>query len=292
MSLANKIVLITGASGGIGASTAKAFDHKGAKICIASRRKEKLEQLAVQLNDPLIIPVDLSEEIQVKMMIDEVIAKFGKIDILINNAASIIVSPAEKVTTEDMIKAFRVNLIAPMITIQQALPYMRKQRRGQIINVGSPGYMMGVPFYASYVCSKAALSAFTRTVQAEWAGTEIIVSEYLPGYIKTGSQPESRMGEINQDLLMSTKQNFLARTFAKPKTAENVAKQLVKLAEHPKMLAYSSFTIKLGAYISNISSVRLSIAKQMARTARLKLGIKVFEDSQQSAVGSQQSINK
>jgi len=249
MSLSNKVVLITGASGGIGATTAIAFDRLGARICIASRRKEKLEQLAVKLHDPFVFPVDLSEENQVKRMIDEVIARFGKIDILINNAASIIVSPAETVTTGDMIKAFRTNLIAPMIAIQQALPYMRKQRGGHIINIGSPGYMMGVPFYAPYVCSKAALSAFTRTMQAEWAGTEIIVSEYFPGYIKTNSVPESRVGEIDQDLLMSSKQNFLTRTFAKPKTAEDVAKQLVKLAEHPKILAYSSFTIKLGAFI-------------------------------------------
>ena len=177
-----------------------------------------------------------------------------------------------------------------MIAIQKALPYMRKQGGGHIINVGSPGYMMGIPFYAPYVCSKAALSAFTRTIQAEWAGTEIMVSEYFPGYIKTNSVPESRVGEIDQDLLMSPKQNFLTRTFARPKTPEDVANQLVKLAEHPKILAYSSFSIKLGAYISNIASFRLSIAKEMAAIARLKLGVKVFEGSQQSTVNSQKKI--
>jgi NAD(P)-dependent dehydrogenase (short-subunit alcohol dehydrogenase family) len=278
MKFTDKVILITGASGGIGAATALAFDREGARLCIASRRKEKLDQLAAQLHDPLVLPVDLSDENQVKKMISDTIARFGRIDILVNNAASIIVSPAETVMTEDMLHAFKTNLLAPMIAIQQVLPYMRKQGEGHIINIGSPGFMMGIPFYAPYVTSKAALSAFTRTVQAEWAGTEIIVSEYFPGYIKTDSVAESRVGEIDQDLLMSPKQNFLTRTFAKPKSPEDVARQLVKLAEHPKTLAYSSFTVRLGAFISNISSFRLSIAKEMARVARAKLGIRVFQD--------------
>jgi NAD(P)-dependent dehydrogenase (short-subunit alcohol dehydrogenase family) len=279
MSFTGKVVLITGASGGIGAATAEAFDRKGARVGIAARRKEKLEELASRLHDPLVLPVDLSDGEQVKKMIGRVLEKYDRIDILINNAASIIVSQSEKVTPDDMIIAFRTNLLAPLIAIQQVLPLMLKQGGAHIINVGSPGYMMGIPFYAPYVCSKAALSAFTRTIQAEWAGTDIIVSEYFPGYIKTNSLPESRVGEIDQDLLMSPKQDFLTRIFAKPKTPEDVAKQLVKLAEHPKTLAYSSFAVKIGAYVSNITSFRLSIAKDMAAIARLKLGIKVFEDT-------------
>jgi len=271
MTLTDKVVLITGASGGIGAATARAFHSKGARVAIAARRKEKLEELGKLLPGSLIIPVDLSEEIQVKEMIATVVAHFGRIDILVNNAASIIVASSESVTREDMLKAFYTNLLAPLTAIQLSAGYMKKEGGGHIINVGSPGYMMGIPYYLPYVCSKAALSAMTRTLQAEWAGTEIIVSEYFPGYIKTDSIPESRVGPIDQDLLMSPKQNFLTRHFAKPKTADYVAKQLVKLAEHPKTLVYTTAAVKIGAYISNISWFRLSIAKQMAKTARSKL---------------------
>ena len=131
--------------------------------------------------------------------------------------------------------------------------------------------MMGIPFYAPYVCSKAALSALTRTLQAEWAGTNIVVSEYFPGYISTDSLPVSRIGEIGQDLLMSPKQNLLTKIFAKPKTAGYVARQLVSLAENPKILVCTTFSVKLGTFISNISPFRLSIAKQMAETARMKI---------------------
>ncbi|MCX6250988.1 MAG: SDR family NAD(P)-dependent oxidoreductase [Bacteroidetes bacterium] len=272
MTLTDKVVLITGASGGIGAATAKAFHMKGASIAIAARQKDKLEELAQVLPGALVIPVDLSDEKQVKEMVAWTIGYFGRINILVNNAASIIVAPAETVTQEDMLKAFQTNLLAPLTAIQQSIVYMRKEGRGHIINVGSPGYMMGIPYYLPYVCSKAALSALTRTLQAEWAGTEIIVSEYFPGYIKTDSRPESRVGEVGQDFLMSPKQNFLTHHFTKPKTAEYVANQILRLAEHPKTLVYTTAAVKIGAYISNISWFRLLLAKQMAETARNKLG--------------------
>jgi len=118
-------------------------------------------------------------------MVQDTVSYFGRIDILIHNVASIIVTPAETVTAEDMLKAFTTNLIGPMLATQKAASYMCSQGGSQIINVGSPGFMMGIPYYIHYVCSKAAVSAWTRTLQAEWAGSEIIVSEYFPGYIRT-----------------------------------------------------------------------------------------------------------
>jgi NAD(P)-dependent dehydrogenase (short-subunit alcohol dehydrogenase family) len=269
--LHDKVVLVTGASSGIGMAAAEAFSVAGAKIAIAARRRDRLESLASRLGGAFVIEADLSETASAEKMVDLTVDHYGRIDILINNAASIIVVPAERVTPEDLLKAFRTNLLAPVAATKRAAEYMRKQGRGQVINVGSPGYMMGIPFYSPYVCSKAALSAWTRTLQAEWEGTGIIVSEYFPGYIKTDSRPESRIGEIDQDFLMEAKQNFLTRKFAGPKTPETVAKQLVKLAIHPKTIMYSGFSVKLGVFISNIPSFRLSIARQMARTGIRKI---------------------
>ncbi|MCX6244041.1 MAG: SDR family NAD(P)-dependent oxidoreductase [Bacteroidetes bacterium] len=271
MLLKNKVVLITGASSGIGEAAARAFDKVGARVVLVARRKEKLDAIASTLKDALVIPADLSDPSEAVRMIDETVEKAGRIDVLINNAAAIIVSPSEDVSADDLLKAFRTNLLSPVAAAQHALKLMQKQGSGHIINIGSPGYMMGIPFYASYVCSKAALSAWTRTIQAEWAGSGIHISEYFPGYISTDSKPESRIGEVEQDFLMEQKQNFITRTFAKPKKAEDVAAQLVRLALKPRLLAYSGFGVKIGAYISNISSFRLSIAKQMAETARKKL---------------------
>ncbi|MEI6683645.1 MAG: SDR family oxidoreductase [Bacteroidota bacterium] len=275
-SLQNKVILITGASSGIGAAAARAFDAAGATVALASRRKDKLDELARAMTSPLVIVVDLGDELQARDMVRQVVARYGRIDVLVNNAASIIVDQSDLVKSDDLLRAFRTNLIAPVAAAQEALGFMRKQGSGHIINIGSPGFMMGIPFYAPYVCSKAALTAWTRTIQAEWYGTGISISEYFPGYIKTDSPPESRLGAVDQDFLMMQEQNFIAAAFTKPKTPEHVARQLVKLIEKPRNLAYSDFGVKIGAYLSNISSFRLAIARQMARAARTKKNLPVF----------------
>ena len=212
--LTKKVVLLTGASAGIGAAAAIALDASGAQVAIAARRKDKLEALAAQMNNPLMIAVDLCDETSAREMVRMVVAHFGRIDVLINNAASIIVVKSDSVQPEDLLSTFSTNLIAPVAATQEALRYMHKQGGGHIINIGSPGFMMGIPFYAPYVCSKAAFSAWTRTIQAEWAGSGIRVSEYFPGYIKTDSLPDSRLGSVEQDFLMTRDQNFIARMAA------------------------------------------------------------------------------
>lgn len=265
-----KVVLITGASSGIGAATALAFDRAGARVAVAARRKERLEQLALQMQEPLVLHVDVSIGEEARRMVRKTINHFGSIDVLVNNAASMIVTPSEIVTSEDLLSAFRTNLLGPVAATQEAVIQMKMQGGGQIINVGSPGFMMGIPFYSPYVCSKAAFCAWTRTIQAEWEGNGIFVSEYFPGYILTNSRPESRIGEVDQDLLMSPTQNWLSRKFTKPKSPENVAAQLVGLVKKPRILIYSSGSVRFGAFISNFSRFRLNLATQMARTAREK----------------------
>lgn len=272
----NKTVIITGASGGIGHATAKAFSNSGARVVLVSRRRGILEELAGQMKDAFVIQADLSEEEDCRKMIDLTLSHYGRIDILINNAASIIVSSSESVGRKDLLRAFSTNLLGPVTATQEVIPHMLKQGGGHIINIGSPGYMMGIPYYSPYVCSKAAFSAWTRTIQSEWKGSNIIVSEYFPGYIKTDSKPESRMGDVDQDLLMNTEQNFITRLFAKPQDPDDVARQLVKLAMKPRILVYSDFSTRIGAFISNISSFRLSIAAQMAATVRKKKNLQIF----------------
>jgi NAD(P)-dependent dehydrogenase (short-subunit alcohol dehydrogenase family) len=276
LELSNKVILITGASSGIGAATALALDAAGAKVAICARRKERLEDLASRMHNPLVIAMDLRDESSAREMVRKVVAHYGRIDVLINNAASIIVAKSDAVTPADLLTAFSTNLVVPVTATQEAVGFMRKQGGGHVINVGSPGFMMGIPFYAPYVCSKAAFSAWTRTIQAEWAGSEIIVSEYFPGYIKTDSLPDSRLGTIEQDFLMAEKQNFIAALFTKPKTPADVARHIIKMIIKPKTLVYSDISVKIGAFISNIPGFRLNIARQLAENARKKKGMTVF----------------
>jgi len=276
LSLSQKVILVTGASSGIGAAIALALDAAGASVAMAARRKEKLDELATRMNRPLVIQVDLSNDLSAREMVRGVVARFGRIDVLINNAARIIVAQSDTVEPADLLTSFSTNLIAPVAATQEAILFMRGQGGGQIINIGSPGFMMGVPFYAPYVCSKAAFSAWTRTIQAEWAGTEIIVSEFFPGYIKIDSTPVSRVGDIDQDFLMAERSGFMTRVFTKPKTAEDVAKQIVNLVQKPKILTYSDLRVKIGAFVSNLPGFRLSIARQLAKNAREKKNLTIF----------------
>jgi len=277
MSLEGKVVLITGASMGIGKAAALAFDRAGARVALAARRENVLKEVAAGMKDPLVIKTDLADGAQARGMVERTVSYYGRIDILINNAAASIVSGSESVRREDLTRALAVNLLGPVAATQQALEYMLKQGGGHIINIGTPGFMIGVPFYTPYVCSKAALSAWTRAVQGEWAGTGIIVSEYLPGYTETGAFAESERGPLSMDLVMSRGRGFLAKYFSGSRTPEGVARDLGALAKRPRPLMYSSFMERLGAFVSNFPSIRIPVSRRMAETVRRKLGIDVFE---------------
>jgi NAD(P)-dependent dehydrogenase (short-subunit alcohol dehydrogenase family) len=273
MDLKGKAVLITGASTGIGRAAALLFDAAGARVAIAARREGLLEELAAKMHEALVIKTDLADEAQAGAMVDTAVTRFGRIDLLINNAALSIVAESERVRTGDLARAFAVNLLGPVAASQRAFGHMRTQGGGHIINVGTPGFMIGVPFYAPYVCSKAALSAWTRTVQGEWAGSGVIVSEYFPGYTETGAVAESDGGPVPMDLVMNRGKGFLARYFSGARTGEDVAMDLLALARRPRPLMYSTFMERLGAFVSNFPGIRIPVTRRMAVTARGKLGI-------------------
>lgn len=280
MTLEGKVVLITGASMGIGKAAALAFDRAGAMVALAARRENLLREVATGMGDPLVIKTDLADEAQARAMVERTVSHYGRIDILINNAAASIVSGSASVKRGDLLRAFTVNLLGPVAATQEALGYMLKQGGGHIINIGTPGFMIGVPFYTPYVCSKAAFSAWTRAVQGEWAGTGIIVSEYLPGYTETGAVAESDRGPLSMDLVMNRGKGFLAKYFSGSRTAEDVAGDLVALAKRPRPLMYSSFMERLGVFVSNFPFIRIPVSRRMAETVRKKLGISVFESIQ------------
>lgn len=271
MKLEGKIVLITGASTGIGREAAIEFDRAGARVVIAARRKELLDELASHLREPLVLKTDLADEKQARAMVDKTVKHFGRIDILINNAATSIVESSDRISREDLLRAFTVNLLGPVTASQQAYIHMKKQGRGHIINVGTPGFMIGVPFYTPYACSKGAFSAWTRTIQGEWAEAGIIVSEYFPGYTETGAVAESAYGPIPMDLVMNKGKGFLARYFSGARNGNDVAKDLVKLAMKPRPLMFSTFMERLAGFVANIPAIRVPVVKRMAVTARKKM---------------------
>ncbi|MBN2080109.1 MAG: SDR family NAD(P)-dependent oxidoreductase [Spirochaetes bacterium] len=271
MKLEGKVVLITGASTGIGKEAALAFDRAGARVAMAARRKELLDEIAKSMRDPLVLKTDLADEKQARAMVEKTVRYFGRIDILINNAVLSIVESSDRIKGEDLLRAFRVNLLGPVASSQQAYGQMIKQGSGHIINIGTPGFMMGVPFYTPYVCSKAAFSAWTRTIQGEWAHTGVIVSEYFPGYTETGAVAESAYGPISMDLVMNRGKGFLARYFSGARNGADIAKDLVALALRPRPLMYSTFMERIAAFVANMPGIRIPVTRRMAATARKKM---------------------
>jgi 3-oxoacyl-[acyl-carrier protein] reductase len=188
-SLKDKVALITGASQGIGRATSLALAEAGAKVAIAARNTEKLASLAAEIaaagGEALSVPMDVADPAQVKAAFQQLLAKFGKLDILVNNAAITRDTLALRMKLEDWDAVLRTNLTGAHLCIQQALGAMLKQRAGRIINITSVVAETGNAGQANYVASKAGLIGLTRAIAVEVASRSITVNAIAPGFIAT-----------------------------------------------------------------------------------------------------------
>ena len=188
-SLKEKVALVTGASQGIGRATSLALAEAGAKVGIAARNTEKLASLAAEIaatgGEALAVPMDVADAAQVKTGFQQLLAKFGKLDILVNNAAITRDTLALRMKLEDWDAVLRTNLTGAHLCIQQALGAMLKQRAGRIINITSVVAEMGNAGQANYVASKAGLIGLTRAIAIEVASRNITVNAVAPGFIAT-----------------------------------------------------------------------------------------------------------
>jgi 3-oxoacyl-[acyl-carrier protein] reductase len=188
-SLKDKVALVTGASQGIGRATALALAESGAKVAIAARNTEKLLSLAEEVlaagGEALPVPMDVADAAQVKTGFQQLLAKLGKLDILVNNAAITRDTLALRMKLEDGDAVLRTNLTGAHLCIQQALGAMLKQRAGRIINISSVVAETGNAGQANYVASKAGLIGLTRAIAVEVASRNITVNAIAPGFIAT-----------------------------------------------------------------------------------------------------------
>jgi 3-oxoacyl-[acyl-carrier protein] reductase len=188
-SLKDKVALVTGASQGIGRATSLALAEAGAKVAIAARNTEKLASLAAEIaaagGEAVSVPMDVADPAQVKSGFQQLLAKFGKLDILVNNAAITRDTLALRMKLEDWDAVLRTNLTGAHLCIQQALGAMLKQRAGRIINITSVVAETGNAGQANYVASKAGLIGLTRAIAVEVASRNITVNAIAPGFIAT-----------------------------------------------------------------------------------------------------------
>jgi len=180
MDIKNKVVIITGASQGIGLATAKELAEHDAKIVLAARSEDKLIDLAKELPNSLVVKTDMTSLVDIKNLINETIKKYGRIDILINNAGQGLYCPVENIDIYDLKKLMDLNLYGVINAMQAVIPIMRKQGGGMIINVSSAVTKNYYPGLAAYASTKYALNAISHTARQELASDNIIVSSILP----------------------------------------------------------------------------------------------------------------
>ena len=188
-SLKDKVALLTGASQGIGRDTAHALAEAGAKVAVAARNEEKLAELVQEISakggEAFAVKMDVADLDQIKSGFKSILEKFGKIDILVNNAAITRDGLAMRMKPDDWDAVLRTNLTGAHLCIQQVLPPMMKARAGRIINISSVVAESGNAGQANYVASKAGLIGLTRAIAIEVASRNITVNAIAPGFIAT-----------------------------------------------------------------------------------------------------------
>jgi 3-oxoacyl-[acyl-carrier protein] reductase len=188
-SLKDKVALVTGASQGIGWDIAQALVVAGAKVAVAARTEEKLALLVGEIaaagGEALAVKMDVADAEQVKAGFKQVIEKFGRLDILVNNAAITRDGLAVRMKPDDWDAVMRTNLTGAHLCIQQALGTMMRARAGRIINVSSVVAQMGNAGQANYVAAKAGLIGLTKAIAMEIASRNITVNAVAPGFIET-----------------------------------------------------------------------------------------------------------
>ncbi len=186
-----KVVLITGGSRGLGLVLARKLAVQGAKLALLARSKEELDRAGEELraydSDVQLIPCDVRDQNQVEQAVAAVFGRYGRLDVLINNAGVIQVGPLDHMSLDDFREAMDVHFWGPLYTIQSALPVFKKQGGGRIANITSIGGKVAVPHLAPYTASKFALVGLSDALRAELDKNNIQVTTVIPGLMRTGS---------------------------------------------------------------------------------------------------------
>jgi NADP-dependent 3-hydroxy acid dehydrogenase YdfG len=178
------IAVITGASSGIGAATAIALGRQGYQIVVGARRVERLERVAGE--EGLALPLDVTDEASVKRFVREIAKRFGRVDVLVNNAGGALgLNPIGQAIDEEWIRMWQTNVLGLMWMTRACLPLLRKAKHAHIVNIGSIAGFETYPGGAGYTAAKHAVRAITKTLRLELNGEPIRVTEINPGLVET-----------------------------------------------------------------------------------------------------------
>lgn len=185
----DQVVLVTGASSGIGRETALTFARQGAAVALVARRVAQLEEVARAVKAAgaraLVLPTDVTDQRAVRATVARVRRTWDRLDILINNAGTVVPGPVAQLKAKDLEAMVRVNVFGALFMMQAVLPVMRTQRRGTIINIASLAGRRGVTPLGGYCATKFALVGLTEALRTEPEAQGIHIGLVLPGVVDT-----------------------------------------------------------------------------------------------------------
>ena len=242
MDFKDKVVLITGASSGIGKETAIQFAKNGSSVILVARRKEKLEQLANYLKKfdihTLVCECDVSDKLQVEKMSKFVLEKYDSIDILINNAGFAVYGSVLDLTTKEIESQMATNYFGMIYCIKNFLPSMLEKKSGHIVNVASVAASFGLPGIASYCASKFAMLGFSEGLKHELKGTGIGITVVSPIMVRTNFFDHSSFKKMPKYSPISL-------------SDKTVAKAILRAANSPRLEIVVPPAIRMVIWIKN-----------------------------------------
>ena len=242
MDFKDKVVLITGASSGIGKETAIEFAKLGANIILVARRKEKLEQVANELKEfhvsTLVCTCDVSKKEQVKEMAKMILEKFDSIDILVNNAGFAIYGSVNDLTIDEIESQMETNYFGMIYCIKNFLPLMLKKKSGHIVNVASVAASFGLPGIASYCASKFAMLGFSEGLKHELKDTGVGITVVSPIMVRTNFFDHSSFEKMPKYSPMSL-------------SSKTVAKAILQAANSPRLEIIVPSVVRGAVWIKN-----------------------------------------
>ncbi|MBC7542138.1 MAG: SDR family NAD(P)-dependent oxidoreductase [Candidatus Sericytochromatia bacterium] len=234
MDLTDRTVLITGGSRGLGLVLARDFAAAGARVAICARDPVELERAEFDLlrrgATVMSVTCDVTQAAEVLALVATVHARFGPIDVLVNNAGMIQVGPVETLTIDDFDASLAIHVMAPLYTILAVLPDMQARRAGRIVNIASIGGKVSVPHLLAYSTGKFALTGLSEGLRAELAKDAIQVTTVIPGLMRTGSPRQALFkGQHQLEAAWFTVMDSLPLTSM---SAERAARQIVRATVH------------------------------------------------------------
>jgi len=224
MDIKGKVILITGASMGIGLAAVRKFAEGGAKLALLARSADVLERLADELNgqgvEAIAVPADLLVAEEIDRAIEQTYKHFGRIDILINNAGQAAAGTIADVNPDHFRQIMELNVFSPLLVMQKVIPIMRKQGGGIIMNISSMVTKMRIPALAAYASTKCALNMLSDTARIELAPDNIRVISVFPRLTATdfhtnslGSQEPRQRQRINPSVPIDTAEHVANKIY-------------------------------------------------------------------------------